>query len=183
MKVKFYENAEDSILQFAVIIARHAGKWVFCRHKLRDTWEIPGGHREPSESIAETAARELREETGAIAFTIAPLCAYSVTGKTRVNALGEETFGMLYYAEIQSFEKELHSEMESITLLDGFPDKWTYPLIQPFLIQEYLRRRLAGLCPFHTEDNNRDSAVLSRALDDIRGCIAAYDRETPETTL
>lgn len=40
------------------------GKWVFCRHKDRDTYEIPGVHRESGETIFETAKRELMEETG-----------------------------------------------------------------------------------------------------------------------
>lgn len=67
------------MLKFAVIIARHNGKWVFCKHKERNTWEAPGGHREDGEDILETAKRELYEETGAITFDITPICIYSVT--------------------------------------------------------------------------------------------------------
>ena len=44
--IKFYDNADDALLRFAVIIAKHNGKWVFCKHKKRSTLEIPGGHRE-----------------------------------------------------------------------------------------------------------------------------------------
>ena len=58
-------------------------------------------------------------------------------GKTRVNDTGEETFGMLYFAEITEFAKELHSEMEKVILMDEFPENWTYPLIQPKLIEKY----------------------------------------------
>ena len=83
MEVKFYENINDELLKFAVIIAKHQDKWVFCKHKERDTYEIPGGHREKDESIIETAKRELIEETGAIDFKIEPVCVYSVTGKNR----------------------------------------------------------------------------------------------------
>ena len=79
MEVKFYENVNDELLKFAVIIAKHQDKWVFCKHKERDTYEIPGGHREKDESIIETAKRELIEETGAIDFKIEPICVYSVT--------------------------------------------------------------------------------------------------------
>ncbi len=113
---------------------------MFCKHKERDTYEVPGGHRENGETILEAAKRELFEETGAIAFDIKPVCVYSVTGKTRVNETGEESFGMLYYAEISAFEKELHSEMEQVLLLDELPGKWTYPQIQPLLIAEVQRR-------------------------------------------
>ncbi len=140
MKVKFYDSADDKLLKFAVIIARSNGKWVFCKHKKRDTLECPGGHREENEAIDDTAKRELVEETGAIKFSIHPLCVYSVVGKNRINETGEETFGKLYYAEIDSFEDELHSEIEKIVLLDSLPTNWTYPLIQPLLVKEYQRR-------------------------------------------
>lgn len=140
MKVNFYETVDDKLLKFAVIISKYNGKWVFCKHKERNTYEIPGGHREPNESILETAKRELSEETGALQFDIAPVCIYSVIGKNRVNKTGEETYGMLFFANIYGFEKELHSEMESVSLFDILPAEWTYPLIQPLLIEEYLRR-------------------------------------------
>ena len=139
-KVNFYDSINDSMLKFAVIIARHNGKWVFCKHKERNTWEAPGGHREDGEDILETAKRELYEETGATEFVICPVCVYSVTGKNRVNDSGEETFGMLYFADITMFEEELHSEMEKVVLLDELPTEWAYPLIQPLLIEEYERR-------------------------------------------
>jgi len=139
MEVRFYDVIDDELLKFAVIISKAGGKWVFCKHRERDTYEIPGGHREPGETILETAKRELHEETGAVDFDIRPVCVYSVTGKNRVNATGEETYGMLYYAEIAAFEDELHSEMEKIELFDELPEAWTYPEIQPLLVEEYFR--------------------------------------------
>ena len=106
----------------------------------RDTYEVPGGHREAGEDILETAKRELQEETGAVKFEIKPICVYSVTGKNRVNETGVETFGLLCFAEITEFAKELHSEMEKVVLMDELPENWTYPLIQPKLIEEWERR-------------------------------------------
>ena len=85
VEVKFYDKVEDSLLKFAVIIAKTEGKWIFCKHKERDTLEVPGGHREAGETILETAKRELKEETGAVDFHIRPVCVYSVKGKTRVS--------------------------------------------------------------------------------------------------
>lgn len=138
--VKFYETVDDSLLKFAVIIAKTNGKWVFCKHRERNTFEVPGGHREDGEVILETAKRELKEETGAVEFDIKPICVYSVKGKTRVNEnLDNESFGMLYYANITSFE-ELHSEIETILITDKLVDNWTYPLIQPKLIEEAHKR-------------------------------------------
>ena len=47
-KVQFYEDntIDDDKLEFAVILAKYQNKWIYCKHKERDTWEIPGGHRE-----------------------------------------------------------------------------------------------------------------------------------------
>ena len=140
LTVRFYEQAEDALLKFAVILARHRGQWVFCRHRQRSSWEVPGGHREPGETIAQTAARELREETGAEQFALRPVCVYSVTGKTRVNEAGGESFGALFYAEVERFASGLHSEMEQILLTDTLPRELTYPDIQPLLLAEFLRR-------------------------------------------
>lgn len=139
--INFHDEIDDKLLKFAVIISRTNGNWVFCKNKERDTYEIPGGHREDGENIIETAKRELREETGAIDFDIQPICVYSVKGKTGINEeLGEETFGMLFVADIDSFQNELHSEIEKIFISDNLVDNWTYPLIQPKLIDEANRR-------------------------------------------
>lgn len=140
VEVKFYDNVDDKLLKFAVIISKTNGKWVFCKHRERDTYEVPGGHRESGEDILTAAKRELREETGAVNFTMEPICAYSVKGKTRVNEnVDDESFGMLFIADIASFE-ELHSEIESILITDNLVDNWTYPLIQPKLLEEAKNR-------------------------------------------
>ena len=136
VEVKFYDNVPDELLKYAVIISKTAGKWIFCKHKERDTYEVPGGRRELGENIFDTAKRELREETGAVEFDIKPICVYSVKGKTRVNENAEdESFGMLFVADVFSFE-ELHSEMEKILITETLVEDWTYPLIQPKLIEE-----------------------------------------------
>lgn len=140
--VRFYDKVDDRLLKFAVIISKHNGKWVFCKHKQRDTLEIPGGHRESGEAVEDTAKRELYEETGATDFSITPVCVYSVT--LPGNFDGQETFGMLFYADIQEFEKELHSEIEKTVITAGLPASWTYPDIQPYLLAEFQRREKAA---------------------------------------
>lgn len=142
LEVKFYDSVADELLKFAVVVSRYDGKWVFCKHKERDTYEVPGGHREADEDILDTAKRELQEETGAVKFSIEPVCVYSVTGKNRVNDTGEETFGLLCYADIEEFSGTLDSEMEQVVLLEELPDNCTYPLIQPKLIEKVIECKL-----------------------------------------
>ena len=136
-EVRFYDEIEDHRLRFAVILARSGWKWVLCKHRERTTLEVPGGHREPGEDIETTARRELREETGAAAFTLRPVCIYAVV---RDGEPGESC-GMLYAAEITAFDPELHSEIERTVLLDSLAGvDWTYPDIQPRLLEEARRR-------------------------------------------
>lgn len=143
VEVRFYEKVEDERLKFAVILARSGGKWVFCKHRERDTLEIPGGHREPGETIEQAARRELYEETGAVKFKMEPVCVYAVVR----DDCPEESCGMLFYAEIDEFETELHSEIERIVLLQEPPERgWTYPDIQPRLLAEAVRRGKSTVC-------------------------------------
>lgn len=133
-KVQFYDKVEDELLKFAVIIAKYNGKLVFCKHKKRNTYEIPGGHREDGEKIADTAMRELYEETGATDFDIRPICVYSVTAPDNFD--GQESFGMLYFADINEFEVELQYEIVEIIFVDEMTEDWTYPEIQPKLLEQ-----------------------------------------------
>lgn len=141
LEVNFHDTIDDKLLTFAVIIAKTEGKWVLCKHRERDTYEVPGGRREQCETILETAKRELWEETGAVDYDIDPVCVYSVKGKTRINKSDDDiSYGMLYVADIFSFESELHSEIEKIIITEELVDNWTYPLIQPKLIKEATER-------------------------------------------
>ena len=130
LTVTFYpeECISDSRLVFAVVAARYEAQWIFCRHKDRHTWEIPGGHREPGESIEEAARRELWEETGALEAKIVPVCAYQVNQ--------EERCGMLFFAQITKLGQiPPESEMKECRLSDLLPQNLTYPGIQPQLFE------------------------------------------------
>jgi 8-oxo-dGTP diphosphatase len=128
----------DEELKFAVIVSKYNDKFVYCKHKERETWEIPGGHRELNEDINDTAARELKEETGAVKFNIKPicdyLCNYSVDGKTAY-----KSYGRLYYAEIQKLGELPDLEIGEIALFDYMPANLTYPEIQPVLLQAIVK--------------------------------------------
>lgn len=128
MAVEFPEIAEDSKLKYAVILAKYNGKYVFVKHRERDTLELPGGHREPGENIAQTAARELYEETGSVKYSLRQMFPYKVNN-----------YGMLFYAEIAEFGELPQSEIERVILLDAPPrelSEWTYPDVHPKLLQK-----------------------------------------------
>lgn len=135
LKVNFYDINEvlDEKLKFAVIVSKYNGKWVFVKHKERNTWEIPGGHREENEEIDFTAKRELQEETGAIKFSIEPICIYSVQKKEN------ESFGGLFYAEISELVLLPNFEIGEVKLFEEIPQELTYPLIQNDLFEKILK--------------------------------------------
>jgi 8-oxo-dGTP diphosphatase len=129
LSVKLYPIREvpDEKFKFAVIMARTGCGWLYCCHRERQTWEIPGGHREGKESIKKTAARELYEESGAEAEIMEPICAYSVTDDDTV------TYGALFFAEVSKLQPLPDSEIAEAISLDNLPDALTYPEIQPIL--------------------------------------------------
>jgi 8-oxo-dGTP diphosphatase len=138
LEVRFYEEIEDRLLKYAVICARSKKQWVFCKHKERNTYELPGGHREPGEDILITADRELREETGACYFELNPVTIYGVRN-IEEDTVQEETFGLLCFAEIISFGALPDYEMEQVILREEMPVEQTYPLIQPKLFERVTR--------------------------------------------
>lgn len=137
MEIRFYDEALKKELEFAVIIARIDGKWIFCRHRDRDTWEFPGGHRKLKEDIRDTARRELWEETGATEFQLEPVSAYGIFKE------GEEpSFGALFFAEVREYgTRPEWSEIVENSLQMVSPPNLTYPDLQPALfgqVQQWL---------------------------------------------
>lgn len=166
MKVEFSKigQVEDSELKFAVISASFQGKWIFVKHKQRDTWEIPGGHREFGEDINFTAKRELFEETGAIDFEIEPLGDYCVWRD------GEVSYGRLFYAEIKELGELPDSEIGEAKLYEKLPEKLTYPEIQPYLYRETLQFINKG-----SMSNIRNVAVLIYNNVELMDFCGPYD--------
>ena len=138
LQVSVHDMVPDEAVTFVVIVCRYRGKWLFAKHKERDTFEIPGGHREAGETLYEAACRELCEETCAILYEIMPVCYYSVLGKTRVNPTGVRSFGQLFFADISQLGT-ITSEIKTVELFDALPQYLTYPQIQPLLFEEASR--------------------------------------------
>ncbi|MBS4537720.1 NUDIX domain-containing protein [Clostridium sp. D2Q-11] len=129
MVVDFYDigTIDNEKLEYAVICCIYKGKFVFVRHKERETWEIPGGRREIGEVIEETGKRELEEETGAKQFSIHKVCDYSVSREEKTS------YGRLFYSEIEVFGDLPNMEIEEVRLFNEMPTNLTYPEIQPLI--------------------------------------------------
>ena len=132
-QVSFYDPLfiPASVLTYSVISARFRSKWILVRHQDRTTWEIPGGHIEAGETSFEAAGRELKEETGAVKFSLVCIATYSVTidGKTG--------WGRLYIAEVFEIGPIPDiSEIAEIDFMDHLPDNLTHPDIQPHLFNK-----------------------------------------------
>lgn len=123
---------------YAVIVSRYQGQWLLCRHKARDTWEVPGGHCEPGETPLESARRELYEESGALEYHLRPVRVYSVSKNG-----GEKSYGLLCFAEISRLGPLPEgSEIAETAFFDELPANLTYPEIQPVLVAEVSRQLL-----------------------------------------
>ena len=127
IKVTMYtpEEVADDLLKYSVIAAKKGDQWIFCRHKMRSTWEIPGGHREPGENAEQCARRELFEETGATSYDLTQIGVYSASDGLGIG------YGMLYYADVKELAPlEPGFEIGEIRLFDICPSDLTYPEIQ-----------------------------------------------------
>ena len=109
-------------IAFVVIYTRYRGKWVYSWHKHRKSWEHPGGHVEPGETVMQAAKRELYEETGIKDCRIIPMWDYEYIWE---NGEGRNN-GRVFYAEVNSLGELPESEMERIQLFDTVPDNCTY---------------------------------------------------------
>ena len=102
----------------------------------------------------EAAARELREESGAVDAAIQPLCDY------RAGAAGDEANGMVFVAYFEHMEPLTH-EIAEVRAFDTLPppDRLTYPAITPLLYAEALAQKALGLTHVPAADRLRAAAL------------------------
>ena len=114
---------QEADITLAIIVPRYRGQWVFCRHKDRTGWEFPGGHKEPGETVLQTAKRELYEETGITDATFSAVSACTV-GKH---------IAMLYFAEVAALGQIPEGSEIAETMVSALlPENCTYPNLFQF---------------------------------------------------
>lgn len=109
-------DVEPNELNYSVLIAQFNNQFILIRNRNRTTWELPGGRREDGETIAQSASRELYEETGAVKFELTPIGVYSLNGSK----------GVAYYAEVTELGDLPDYEIAEIRLEDSLPEGLNY---------------------------------------------------------
>jgi len=137
MEIEFYElgKVDEENLICAVISSVYQGKWIYVREKHKETWEIPGGHRDVNESIINTAKRELFEETGAKEFNLTPVCDYSIRDYAMNNSY-DKSYGRLFFSEVKEIGDLPVSEISEIMLFNELPENLTYPELNTLIYEK-----------------------------------------------
>ena len=97
MDLHFFEYNEKEIFSYIAIVTRMGDGYLFSRKENETGWHIPGGMKKETETLREAAERILLEESGATAFCLEPLCAFTQEAKA-----GK---GVLLLADIIKSEK------------------------------------------------------------------------------
>lgn len=128
-EVKFYnldEVTEDQ-LKIAVVAIKFQNKWIFYKNKESATWELLNDYKKETETILDTAKRDLIEKTGTDQFEITPICSYYVT-----------KHAMLFYAELKGSDNALKNAIKAgnLSLVKEIPSELTLPNIHPKLFEK-----------------------------------------------
>ena len=127
IKTSIWKTGTLQNYKYVVVCSTYRGKLLLSRHQERTTWETQGGHIEAEETPLEAAKRELYEESGAVDFTIEPLCDYEAGGSN----------GMVFLADIHKLGPiPPESEMAEVEEFEELPENLTYPAITPVLFAQ-----------------------------------------------
>ena len=120
-------SVADPDLTYVILGARYREKWIFVRHRERQSWEMPAGHIEAGEDPDSAAERELYEETGAGDALLKVISDYLVIDGNR------QAYGRLYLAEVKELGELPEHEIAEIRLSAELPKQLTYPEVQGVL--------------------------------------------------
>ena len=130
LRCKIFPLGHLKEYKYTVIFTSYQGKWIFSRHRTRNTWETQGGHIETNETPLECAKRELFEESGITDADIYPVCDY--LGFTPQTC----STGIVFLAVTHSLGTLPESEIAETKIFDVLPAELTYPLTLPSLYAE-----------------------------------------------
>jgi 8-oxo-dGTP pyrophosphatase MutT (NUDIX family) len=116
--------AGDRVLLFVgarCLLRDEAGRLLLIKRRDNGYWALPAGALEVGESVAECAARELREETGLTATELTPVVLYS--GAPHIHT---DMYGNTYQLHVTAFrvdawDGELQRETDETTDAAFFP--------------------------------------------------------------
>ncbi|MBD3922133.1 NUDIX domain-containing protein [Paenibacillus sp. PR3] len=148
------DEVDHEHMKFAVIIATFHDQYIIIHNKKRGGWEIPGGSREPGESIVQTASRELYEETGAVRFDLMPFGIYEMNG----------SYGMVFYAKVEELSALPAFEIEAIRFEDVLPegmnfDEMFYIFNDKWMERKYKMHTLYSINNRNIEETNQGLVI------------------------
>lgn len=129
VKTMKISNTMEKKLKYVVICVYSKNKWLLSRHKKRNSWEIPGGHIEPGESVINAAKRELFEETGLKTKNLYPICDYYAE-----ESQNDYAYGRLFFCSTKkNLSPPKEYEMAETKLFSKIPSNLTHKEIHRLL--------------------------------------------------
>lgn len=177
-EMDFPVKCEDEQLKYVVVAAVYENKLVFCKHKIRNTVELPGGHIEEGETPEAAAIRELYEETGIESIgRMQPIAPYRACDAK--NPL-KGAYGMLFVTQVKELPKSMPDfEMERIELLDILPYKENWQWIYPDLPQNLTYFDIYNVILYYIQRMAVNGDLLCEVMIsiDYYGRLKAYEED------